>query len=375
MSGPALRILHIRTVRGTGGGPDKTVLTGCHYLRRWGHRAEAFYIMDAVDHSGRLEDMARALDVPMHVALESSPVSLGTVWGLHRALRAGRYNIVHTHEYKSNVLAQLLRGHHSYRIIATAHGYNRTTRREALYYALERAMFRHVDAVIAPTRQMSELLRGLGVPVARLHVIPNGIELSGRDRPARAPSRGTVRLLYLGRLSREKDPANLLRALHLLRLKGLAVEAILAGEGPERPVLERLCADLGLEEVARLPGFVADVVSLFAQADILVSPSQTECMPNSILEAMWAGTPVVATRVGGVDEMIRHGQEGLLCRASDPEDLAGAIHRLATDKALQHRLAASAYERVIEDFSFERRMQRVLALYERIVASRPGGGV
>lgn len=365
-SGPT-RILHIRTVRGTGGGPDKTTLRGCQWLARAGQVAEAFYILDQSEDTGRLQQLAADLGVTMHVAHESSPVSLKTVRRLGEVLQKGRYDIVHTHEYKSNALAHLLRRRQDYRVVATAHGYNRTTLREFFYYRLEQWIFRRISAIIAPTRDMADFLTRRGIPAHKIHIIHNGIEIAGRQRPEHVPSTGPVRLLYLGRLSPEKDPVNLLEAMARLRKRGLDVQATLAGDGPERQAVEDRCRQLGLEDFVRLPGFVADVVPLLAQADILVNPSQTECMPNSVLEAMWAGVPVCATEVGGLNEMIRNGVDGLLCPARDPEALADKIAMLAGNASLRRQMADSANGRVTSLFSFQRRMERVLDLYRRVL--------
>ena len=362
----AIRVLHVRTVRGTGGGPDKTILKSCWHVNREGHRADAFYILDRRSDTGRLQAQAAELGVRLIPAMEDSPVSGATVCALHAALRRGRYDIVHTHEYKSNALAQLLRPMHSFLVVATAHGYNRTSRREVLYYALERLLLRHVSGVIVPNRAMFQLLRGFGLPAARLHVIHNGIETAGRTPPDHIPGERT-RLLVLGRLSVEKDPANAVQALARLVARGVDAELTLAGDGPERSAVEDLARRADLAGRVHLPGFVADVMPLLANADILLSPSRTECMPNAVLEAMWARVPVAATDVGGVGEMLRPGVDGLLCPARDPGALADAATRLAGDAALARRLADSAHRRLTEEFTFERRMQRVLELYLRLL--------
>lgn len=365
-------VLHVRTVRGTGGGPEKTVLNSCRYLADLGHLAEAFYILDRRFDSGRLQAFAGKLGVRLIAAMESWALSPGTVRALHAALRRGRYDIVHTHEYKSNALAQLLRPLHRFTIVATAHGYNPTSRREAVYYGLERLLFRHVSAVIAPNRAMFELLRGFGLPASRLHVIPNAIQTAGRTPPEHVPGR-RLRLLYLGRLSAEKDPANAVAALGGLVAGGWDAELTLAGDGPQRPAVLRLARQDPLAGRVHLPGFVPDVMPLLAHADILISPSRTECMPNAVLEAMWARVPVVATDVGGVGEMIRDGVHGLLCPPGDPQALGRCAARLARDAQLARRLAENAHRRLIREFTFERRMERVLELYRRVLPSRPAG--
>jgi len=380
MSDAPMRILHLRVVRGTGGGPDKTTLRGCQWLRKAGHVAEAFYMLDARENTGRLEDLAGQLAVPMHRAMETSPLSLGTVAHLRRVLQQGRFDILHTHDYKSNALAQLTRAWHRGRVVATAHGYNQTTRRETYYYALERACFRHVRAIICPTRGMRDFLRSWGLPESRLVVIPNGIETAGRERPVHVPTesvpwtlahgasnRSALKLLYLGRLSAEKDVANLLEAASILRQQGVAFELTVAGDGPEAGPLREQAKHLGLESAVRFLGFVTDVNSVLASADVLVNPSRTECMPNSVLEAMWAGVPVVATDVGGLSEIIRHGEHGLLCPPRDHKALAAQVARLARDGDLAKQLAKSAMARVDAEFTFERRMQRVVGLYRQVM--------
>jgi len=364
----ALSILHVRTVRGSGGGPDKGILASCQRLRQLGCRAEAFYILDRRSDYQPLLDAARAKCVDVHTAFEDRPVCLDTLRRFHRCLVRGRYRIVHVHEYKSAALGQLLRLCRSYRVVATAHGYNRTSRRELLYYGLDRLLLRQADAVVAPSRQMADELRRRGVPAPRIRIIPNGVDCSG---PMVQPigRNGRLRLLYLGRLSPEKDPLNLIDAAAHLKSRGVAVEVTIAGDGPQRDVLAAETRRRGLDNAVRLPGFVSDVRSLLARTDALVCPSRTECMPNAILEAMAAGVPVVATAVGGVPEMIRHGRDGLLCPPQNAEALADALRQLDRQPDLARSLARSARRRVIEEFSFERHIRDMLDLYRRVLES------
>ena len=365
-----LRILHLRTVRGTGGGPDKTVLRSCRHLADRGLVADAFYMLDRRSDTGRLQDQARQLGVRLIAAMEDSPISPATIRSLHTTLRRGRYDIIHTHEYKSNALAQLMRPWHSFTVVATAHGYNRTTLREAVYYGLERAIFRHVATVVAPNRAMYDLARRLGVPASRVHVIHNGIVTADLTPPRRHDRSPRVQLLYLGRLSREKDPQNAVHALARLVSDGHDAELALAGDGPERDDVIALADRLRLTDRVRLLGFVGDVMPLLGNADILVSPSRTECMPNTILEAMWARVPVAATDVGGVGEMVRDDTEARLCPPRDPDALARAVAELITDEPLARRLADNAHRRLINEFTFEKRMERMLELYQRLIHAK-----
>lgn len=368
----ALRILHLRTVRGTGGGPDKGIFNAVHFLRSRGHHAEAFYILDVDTNAGVIHAAGKA-ECPVHQTIEHSAVSPTTVRNLHRVLAAGRYDVVHTHEYKSNALATLLRPFHHYRIVATAHGYNRTTGREAFYYTIERILLRYVDAVVAPTHAMHRQLCRFGVPPAKLHVIHNGIHITDRPPPPLPRRNGQLHVLYLGRLSREKDPANLIDALAILRQRGRRIHTTIAGDGPERQDLLQRINERHLGAAVRLIGFVSDVGPLLRDAHLVVCPSRTECMPNAVLEAMHAGRPVVATRVGGLNEMIRHNTDGLLCPPRDPAALAHAIGQIDDDGNLARTLADNARRRVAREFAFAERMQLVIDLYRQVLYTNTRG--
>lgn len=201
-----LRILHARTVRGAGGGPDKTILKSCEHLARAGHAAAAFYVLDARGDTATLPAAAERAGARMHVVLEKGPVSLATVRAFRRILAAETPDIVHTHDYKSNALAWLCRRRFGYRVIATAHGYNRTTLREVFYYALERRLFRRADAVIVPSRDLQGQLRGAGVPTRLLHVIPNGDRYGRVDPPGAAAAGGPNQAALPGPSQRGEGP-------------------------------------------------------------------------------------------------------------------------------------------------------------------------
>ncbi|MFA5864840.1 MAG: glycosyltransferase family 4 protein [Phycisphaerae bacterium] len=362
-----ISVLHVRTVSGTGGGPDKTILKSCEFLTKIGQTAEAFYMLDRRNDAQVLPVAAKKIAVRMYTALETGPVSFSTLQAFRRVLTAGKFDIVHTHDYKSNALTALFRRRGGFKIVATVHGYNRTAFREIFYYSLERWLLKFTDAVISPTHEMYRNLIKKGVSSKQIHVIPNGIDIAANERPVRKKHGGRNVLLYLGRLSKEKDPIHLLRALAILKQRGLDVELILAGAGPERQRLENEIRNLNLNEFVKMPGYISNVLPFLTEADILVNPSRTECMPNTILEAMWSGLPVVATNVGGVGEMIRDGIDGLLCPPKDAKTLADTLERLIADPDLAKRLAESAYQRIINEFSFEKHIEATLKVYNGLL--------
>lgn len=365
----AIRVLHVRTVRGNGGGPEKTIFRSGDYFRRLGVAAEALYLLDANTPNDLLLQRARRAPIPVHWALERSAMDVAGAGALARLIRTGRFDILHAHDYKANTLARLLWPAGGYRIIATAHGYNRTTRREACYYALEKLLLRSVDAVICPSRQLADQLGRSGVSRSRLHVIPNAIAVEDWPfRPRRHRADG-LRVLYVGRLSPEKNVPALLEACADLRRRGRALTLEIAGEGPHREGLIRQAEELGLTEAVTFLGLRDDVSELMARCDVFVNPSLTEGMPNTVLEALANGLPVIATDVGATAELVLHEQTGLLIPPGDVPALAEAIARLDDAPDLGQCLAVRGRHHVEDRFSLLSRTAHIVALYRGVLAA------
>jgi glycosyltransferase involved in cell wall biosynthesis len=138
---------------------------------------------------------------------------------------------------------------------------------------------------------------------------------------------------------------------------------LLIGDGKERPKLEQQVREAGLEENFLFLGCRNDVPDLLAACDLSVLPSESEGLPNAILEAMAAGVPVVATCVGGIPEIIENGQNGLLVPPQNPQALAEAILRILRDSNLAMRLACAGQERTRAHFSFDRVVRELQQLY------------
>jgi glycosyltransferase involved in cell wall biosynthesis len=365
----AIRVLHVRTVRGNGGGPEKTVFRSGEYFHRFGVAPEALYLLDAHTPSDLLIQRAARSSIPVHFAVERSAMDVAGVGALARLVRSGRFDILHAHDYKANALARLLWPAGGYRIIATAHGYNRTTRREACYYALEKLLLRSVDAVICPSRNLADQLARSGVSRSRLHLVPNAIAIEDWPYQPRRSRGETLRVLYVGRLSPEKNVPALLEAGAHLRRNGLALVIEIAGEGPQRGELEAQAAQLGLTEAVSFLGLRDDVAEVMARCDLFVNPSLTEGMPNTVLEALSSGLPVIATDVGATCELVVHEQTGLLVPPADVPALAAAIARLAQTPDLAQYLALRGRRHVEDQFSLLSRTALIVALYRGVLAA------
>jgi glycosyltransferase involved in cell wall biosynthesis len=232
-----------------------------------------------------------------------------------------------------------------------------------------RAVGRYIAVCHAVAR---DLERRLHVPPSRVSVVPNGAELQELDTPgatdpalrvALAGSADVPLVLTLARLDRQKGLKDLLRAA--AQLPGVAF--VVAGEGPERSALEADARALGVERRVSFIGFRRDVPALLASADLFVLPSMTEGLPLSVLEAMAARRPVIATDVGGTGDVVRHEQTGLLVGAGDATALAAAIRRLLSDAPLAERLARAGQILVRDHYSAADTARRVMAVYDGLL--------
>ena len=169
-----------------------------------------------------------------------------------------------------------------------------------------------------------------------------------------------------GRLSIEKGQLYLLRAVHALVGRIPKLQVLLLGEGAERKRLEQEVAQLGLQNCVRFVGFVHDVRPWIQAADVLVNPSLSEGVPNVVLEAMALGTPVVATSVGGVPNLLRDLDSGLIVPPADTAALANAVHVVFACPDVRVRLARNAQARA-QDFSPAKQDQRLLELYSAVL--------
>jgi glycosyltransferase involved in cell wall biosynthesis len=258
---------------------------------------------------------------------------------LVRLLRRERPDILHASSSKAGILGRLAALAAGVPIrIFTVHGWA-----FAAHSGLASSAYRWADRLARPlttvTICVSENERAAGVRAGtcsaeRTVVIRNAVPLDGAPRPRDDRARPLV--LAVGRLKAPKDFLTLVRALALLRPGSF--DALIVGEGPDRPVLEGEARRLGLEDRVRFAGERHDVPDLLADADVFVLSSSSEGLPVSVLEAMAAELPVVASRVGGMPELVLDGVTGLLVEPGDPDELAAAIDRLVADGDLRRSL-------------------------------------
>lgn len=209
-------------------------------------------------------------------------------------------------------------------------------------------------------------------PHARIVHTPNAIDPMGLLGDIFPPDRARpLRLVYVGRLAREKGLLEAVSAVALLRAQGRRLSFDIAGGGAMEEELRTAISRSGLEDVVRLlgPVFGEQKQALWRDADVFVFPTYAEGLPYALLEAMAAGTPAVACPVGAIPDVMQDGVHGALVPVCDTQALAAAIAALDEDRDLLHRMAVAGRERVLERYTVARLAEDFRRLY-----AAPGGG-
>lgn len=377
---PRSSILELRSVRGTGGGPEKTILYGAELRDRGRFDVAVCYIRDKRDRIFGIDERARRLDIDYLEVRERHSFDPGIWRPLTRIVRERGIDIVHSHDYKTDLLALLLARRHGVVPLATAHGWTGQSARERLvYYPLGKRLlgrFPHVIAVSSDIR--NELVRH-GARRDRVSVILNAIDpMAFKRLPAR---QGEVRrgLGYesahfvigaVGRLERQKRFDLLLSAAAPLLTANPEWRLLVVGGGSLRSELQTLIDEFGIASQARLLGHYQDINELHHAFDVFVQSSEYEGTPNAVLEAMALETPLVATDVGGTRELADDGVHALIVPNHDAGALTRAIQAVFADRPAALTRVRAARQRIESALSFEVRTRRLEAIYEALMRER-----
>ncbi len=303
------------------------------------------------------------------------PLALGR---LIRFLKAGRFDVVQTWIYAADTYGRVAARRAGVPVVVVAEmavdlWKGRSER------SVDRFLSRWTDRVVGNSAAVVEFYRGVGIPAAKLALVPSGI---GAEEPPEV-DRAAVRVglglpadaplaLFAGRLAEQKGVDTLLSALDLLQHVRPDLRTLIVGDGPLRARLEATARAFQLVDPgrARFLGHRDDVPRLLAAADLLVLPSLYEGLPNVVLEAMRSRKPVVATAAPGTTEVVEAGVTGLLVPLRDPPALARAIREVIEDPDRARQLGQAGRARVEAEFSAARMVERFAGLYEMLAREK-----
>ncbi len=308
----------------------------------------------------------------LHKRFKFDPIAL---YRLKRLIADWQPDIVHSWHFAANSYARLIAGKKPRpRVIVSERCVD--TWKSSWQCWLDRKQIPRTARLVSNSHSVADFYRELGVPDGKLLVIPNGVALASRPAPA---DRNRTLAEYnipvgarivgcVGRLAVQKRVRDVVWAMQVLKQLADNVYLLVVGDGPERARLERLAEHMGCDNLVRFVGHRNDAPRLIACLDVLWLASDFEGMSNSILEAMAAGVPVVATDIPPNRELVVDGQTGYLVKVGDSTGLAQFADRILADHALAERLGAAARERVAGNFSIEQMVDAHCRLYRQVVA-------
>lgn len=294
---------------------------------------------------------------------ERSRFDRGVIDQLRTHLDNFRPDILQTHNPKSHFYVRYSGLDRRWPWVAFHHGYTTPDFKMRLYNQVNRWSLRAPRRVITVCRPFVDLLASHGTPRDRIRVLHNSVRPPQPSSTPPALETGVPQILAVGRLSQEKGQADLIRAL--VRIPAPA-RLLLLGDGPDRESLEALAQSLHVADRIDWAGHQPSAQPFYETADLLALPSLSEGSPNVILEAMAAGLPIAATSVGGVPELLTHGEHALLVPPRDPAAMAQAILTLLGDPDLARRLGDRARERSAH-YTPERYAESLLAIYREAI--------
>jgi glycosyltransferase involved in cell wall biosynthesis len=372
--------VHIDTAETWRGGQNQALLTALGQAAR-GHRVTVVAHPDG-ELRRRAERLVETVPIDPH-----GEVDLRAGWQLSRLLKRWQPDVLHAHDPHGVALGALalsIGTPESNPILVASRRVDFHIRGNAF----SRWKYRQVTCFIAASHAIAAMLAEDGVEPDRITTIHEGIDV---ERVQQAPAANVHQEFWMpagvpvvgnvAALVGHKGQKHLIDAVPLVVRQVPDAHFLILGEGELRPALERQIRDLHLEKRVLLPGFRTDVLSLIKAFDVFAMSSVTEGLGTSLLDAMAAARPIVATRAGGMPEVVVDGETGILVPVRDHARLAEALVRMLRDPALRTRLGAAGLRRVRAEFSVDRMVDETLATYARLAGrtraagtARPGTG-
>ncbi|WP_306549719.1 glycosyltransferase family 4 protein [Desulfobulbus sp.] len=364
-------IFHVRASNFFGG-PERQIIGHIQASKEFDHLVVTFQ-------EGGTDNEFQKVCIGQGVAVATIKTTHSYQWSSVQQLRAcileKRPAIICCHGYKPLALSLLAKRSEPMPIIAFSRGHTSENLKIRVFEYIERKLYNCADTIIAVSQGYAEALKRHGIKPERIQVVLNAVQIDKflpfieKKTPIRKKL-GFVEEDFLiasaGRLSPEKAQADLIAAFSQLCQQYGHIHLVLCGDGPLRESLERKAADAGCRNVHFL-GHRTDLDSLMPIFDLFVLPSLTEGLPNVLLEAASCHVPIVATRVGGIPEIVSDGESGLLVDPGNIPQLVQAIEHCVTNHESTSHLARAAYRVIETKYGFTEQARKLENLYRQML--------
>ena len=371
MSRAPLSILHVLAPADSGG-LETVVRSLARGHAASGHKVAIAAVLETS--TSPFVEEARDAGLTVHVIQSAARSMRSERQGVRALLAQNSVNVLHSHGYRSDILDIGVARRMRIPSVTTLHGFSATDRKARVYEWLQLRGARRASAIVAVSTNVADRVLASGARRASVHLIRNA-ESSATTPVERITARarlglnGDLHLGWIGRLSSEKGPDVMVEAMRYLSDLPLTLSFI--GDGPDRTSLVGRINGLGLADRVRFHGRVSNAASLLRAFDGIALSSRTEGTPMVLLEAMRAGVPIVATRVGGIPDMLSDDQ-ALLVKPDDPEALAAAIRSALVNPKASAERSMRAHARLVAEFGAEAWLEKYETLYRSIQPTANG---
>ena len=368
-----LSVLHV-AVPGRAGGLETVLVELAGGLKRRGHRTVLAAVVEGETEAHPVLVRAAELHVEVHGIVASRRAYLREYLQLRKTIDLTRPDVVHTHGYRADFFGGLAARGAGVPWVSTAHGFTGGGRKNQLYEWLQVRAYRRAQRVVAVSKSIRDRLMREGVSGPRILLLPNAWAprriLSREEARSRlAIPQGQFVVGWVGRLSPEKGADVFLDALG--GLPELPWQAAVVGDGREHEALKAMALALRVSDRVRWYGAISNASTLFAAFDAFVLSSHTEGTPITLLEAVAARVPVVATAVGGVPDMFSR-ESVLLVPPGRPDSISAALRNIFNDPAAARVRSETAFQELVQRFDLDSWLAAHVELYSRIATQRRG---
>lgn len=321
-------------------------------------------------------------NIPFHKILIGRNNLLAELWQTINLIKTNHVDILHTHGYRSDISGFFAAKYAGIPIVSTIHGWTPISRKLRAYEALDRWCLKRFDKVFCVSNVIYTALIQSGFSDNHLHYLHNAVDSvagnssydSGQLREEMGCTPQDTLILSVGRLSPEKGLKILLWSFKEKYSDTKNVKLIIAGDGPQRSELEEIVKEIKIAEQVVFTGHRDNIQDYYKVANLFVMPSLTEGFPMALLEAMQAGLPVIATKVGGIPDIIESGVNGLLIEAGNIESLGDALEMMLSDPPRAAQLSRNGKETVKVRYAAEPWARQIESVYLKIFEEFQGSG-
>ncbi|MBF0217289.1 MAG: DUF3473 domain-containing protein [Candidatus Omnitrophica bacterium] len=367
-----MRILFIISSKGFYGA-ENVVSNLAGVMKKNGGEPYLICLKSASRNDPEIHAKALSQGIESRVIVCKRKLDIKAILEIRSFIKKKKIDLLHTHNYKSDVHGFIAARLAGVPVMATLHGWTSENGKVRVYEMIDRFFQRRMDALVAVSPEIFSGARGLGISPDKITLIHNAVDTVLFD-PVRGNRslREKIGLLdcfvagTAGRLAREKGQIYLLKAFKEVCRSVGNVRLLIAGDGDQRESLMALTSLLGIKDKVIFSGEQRDMPSVYKCMDVFILPSLTEGVPMALLEAMSMGLPVIASRVGGIPDIIDRGG-GLLVEPGDVKGLTGAILTVMKRRVMRSRMAAKGRERVINEYSLDNFYARYRGAYDKAI--------